>query len=105
MPSNRLIPLLILFIVVAFLAVILFVTWSIMMAVKMQTKQEMEKKNVMMSRDGLKVGIKELNDEKYKDISQSVLVNIWNHSTFPAYKRRWWNNGFSNNNNNSGNGK
>ncbi|EEH08934.1 predicted protein [Histoplasma capsulatum G186AR] len=93
MESNRLIPLLILFVVVAILAVVGFVAWNIMMAVTAQTKKEMEKKNVSMSRDGMTVGVRELNDEEYKDISQGVLVNIWNYSSFPAYKRRWWNGG------------
>lgn len=70
MESNRLIPLLILFVVVAILAVVGFVAWNIMMAVTAQTKKEMEKKNVSMSRDGMTVGVRELNDEEYKDISQ-----------------------------------
>ncbi|PGH01307.1 hypothetical protein AJ79_07944 [Helicocarpus griseus UAMH5409] len=90
MAANRLIPLLILFIVVGVLAVIGFVTWSIMMEVKAQTKKEMEKKHVTMSRDGMKVGYRELNDEQYKDISQSVLVSIWNNRSLPAVKKRWW---------------
>ncbi|KAL2377326.1 hypothetical protein RJZ90_006812 [Blastomyces dermatitidis] len=75
MASNRLIPLLILLIVVGILAVIGFVTWSVMMAVKAQTKKEMEKKHVTMSRGGMKVGVKELNDEQYKDISQGTGAN------------------------------
>ncbi|PGG97683.1 hypothetical protein GX51_07193 [Blastomyces parvus] len=90
--SNRLIPLLILLVVVGILAVVGFVTWSIMMAVKAQTKKEMEKKHVTMSRGGMKVGVKELNDEQYKDISQGILVNMWNHSSF-NYRKRWWNGG------------
>ncbi|OAX83750.1 hypothetical protein ACJ72_01883 [Emergomyces africanus] len=95
MATNRLIPLLILIIVVGILAVVGFVTWSIMMAVKAQTQKEMERKHVKISRGGMTVGVKELNDEQYKDISQGILVNIWNHSSFPAYKRRWWNGGSS----------
>ncbi|PGH28111.1 hypothetical protein GX50_08967 [[Emmonsia] crescens] len=104
MASNRLIPLLILIVVVGILAFVCFVTWSIMMAVKAQTKKEMEKKHVTMSRAGMKVGVKELNDEQYKDISQGVLVNIWNHSSFPAYKRRWWSGSNGSENDNGGNG-
>ncbi|OJD18523.1 hypothetical protein AJ78_01439 [Emergomyces pasteurianus Ep9510] len=73
MATNRLIPLLILIVVVGIVAVIGFVTWGIVMAVKAQTKKEMEKKHVTISRDGVTVGVKELNDEQYKDISQGYV--------------------------------
>lgn len=73
----------------------------------------------MFTKDGMTVGVKELKDEDYKDRSQrlvssffpfffgrekggkrkkdkglrlfSVLVNMWNHTSFPAYKSRLWN--------------
>ena len=69
----------------------------------------------MFTKDGMTVGVKELKDEDYRDRSQrlvfsfslfffgrekkkdrglqlsSVLVNMWNHTSFPAYKSRLWN--------------
>jgi len=63
------------------------------MDIKTQTKKKMEKKNVKVSRVGMTVGVKELKDEDYKDKSQSVLVNIWNYSSFPAYRSRLWGSG------------
>jgi len=59
----------------------------------------------------MKVNVKEIKDEAYKDRTQrwvsstylgvfksflpdltwsSVLVNMWNHTSFPAYKSRLW---------------
>ncbi|KAI4770494.1 hypothetical protein E4T44_14385 [Aureobasidium sp. EXF-8845] len=51
----------------------------------------MEKKNVSFSKDGMKVGVKEMSEEEYANRAQNVLVNTWNQSSFPAYKSRLWN--------------
>ncbi|KAG2412356.1 hypothetical protein HFD88_009913 [Aspergillus terreus] len=91
MANDRLIPLVILLTVVAVLAVIGYVSWSIAQEVTRKTRSKMEKKNVVWTKDGMKVGVRELGDEEYKDRSQSVLVNMWNHTSFPAYKSRLWN--------------
>ncbi|THY88192.1 hypothetical protein D6C95_07139 [Aureobasidium pullulans] len=56
-----------------------------------QGKKKMEKKNVKFSKDGMQVGVKEISEEDYADKTQSVLVNTWNSSSFPAYKSRFWN--------------
>ncbi|GAB7352613.1 hypothetical protein MBLNU459_g2990t2 [Dothideomycetes sp. NU459] len=54
-------------------------------------KRTMEKKNVSFSKDGMKVGVKEIKDEDYTDKTQSYFVKAWNYSSFPAYKSRLWN--------------
>ncbi|KAL4754124.1 hypothetical protein BDW72DRAFT_167435 [Aspergillus terricola var. indicus] len=89
--ANRLIPLVVLLIVVVVLAVIGFVAYSIVQEVSDKTKSKMEKRNVMFTKDGMKVGVREVGEEEYVDRSQSILVNIWNHTSFPAYKSRLWN--------------
>ncbi|KAE8375953.1 hypothetical protein BDV26DRAFT_266714 [Aspergillus bertholletiae] len=91
MARGSLIPLIILLVVVTVLAVVGYIAWSVVQEVTRNTKTKMEKKNVVWTKDGMKVGVKELNDEDYKDRSQSVLVNMWNHTSFPAYKSRLWN--------------
>ncbi|KAK1143044.1 hypothetical protein N8T08_007108 [Aspergillus melleus] len=89
--GARIIPLIILVVVVSVIAVVGYIAWSIAQEVTRTTRSKMEKKNVVWTRDGMKVGVKELKDEEYKDRSQSVLVNMWNHTSFPAYKSRLWN--------------
>ncbi|KAL4892104.1 hypothetical protein BDV59DRAFT_202995 [Aspergillus ambiguus] len=91
MANVRLIPLAVLLVVVVVLAAIGYVSWSIAQEVTRKTRSKMEKKNVVWTKDGMKVGVKELDDEEYKDRSQSILVNMWNHTSFPAYKSRLWN--------------
>ncbi|EAW21564.1 uncharacterized protein NFIA_067310 [Aspergillus fischeri NRRL 181] len=88
---QSLIPLIILLVAVIIFSVIGYIAYSIVQEVGKNTRSKMEKKNVMLTRDGVKVGVKELSEEDYVDRSQSILVNIWNHTSFPAYKSRLWN--------------
>lgn len=55
--------------------------------------EHLKKKNINISKDGgMKVGVKEVRTEEYADAQQKGLVNVWNHSSFPAYKSRLgWN--------------
>lgn len=107
--ANSLIPVFILLGLAAVLGGIGLVVYKIVQEVSDLARAEMEKKNVTFSRDGITLGVQQLSDEDYKDLSQrwleisndhsqsrltastsSVLVKIWNHSSFPAYKSRLW---------------
>ncbi|KAL2014032.1 hypothetical protein VTN00DRAFT_1557 [Thermoascus crustaceus] len=90
MSLCNLVPLFILFVVVGVMAFIGFVVYGIVQGVSSATRERMEKRHILITKDGVTVNVKELNDEDYVDRSQSVLVSIWNHSSFPAYKNRWW---------------
>ena len=68
--SSPILPLIILLVAVAIFAAVGYVAWTTATEVTRNTRSHMEKKNVMFSRDGLKVGVKELQDEEYKDRSQ-----------------------------------
>lgn len=111
MARASLLPLAILFVVIAVLVVVGFIVYSIVQEVTNTTREKMEKRNVMFTKDGMTVGVKELKEEDYVDRSQrlvppplqsdeemkakltldSILVNMWNHTSFPAYKSRLWN--------------
>jgi hypothetical protein len=39
---------------------------------------KLEKKNVVFTKDGAKVGVKEVSAEKYADKTQRAFVNTWN---------------------------
>lgn len=91
MAKASLVPLVILFVVILVLAAVGYIAYSIVQEVSNNTREKMEKRNVMFTKDGMTVGVKEMKDEDYKDRSQSVLVNMWNHTSFPAYKSRLWN--------------
>ncbi|KAJ5095546.1 hypothetical protein NUU61_004902 [Penicillium alfredii] len=90
MAVSSLVPLIILLVLVGVLAAVGYVAYSIVQGVSKSTREKMERKNVVFTKDGMKVEVKEIRDEEYKDRSQSVLVNMWNHTSFPAYKSRFW---------------
>ncbi|OAL75194.1 hypothetical protein A7D00_0792 [Trichophyton violaceum] len=77
---SRLLPVVLVILLVVALAAIGLVIYSIAMDVKDNTKKKMEKKNVAFSREGAKVGVKEMQAEEYQDRTQSVLVNMWENS-------------------------
>ncbi|KAJ6083363.1 hypothetical protein N7467_007498 [Penicillium canescens] len=90
MGARNLIPLILLLVFVGVLAVVGFVVYSIVQDVSKNTREKMERKNIAFTKDGMKVQVKEIKDEAYKDRTQGVLVNMWNHTSFPAYKSRLW---------------
>ena len=73
MASHSLIPLVILLIVVAIFAVVGFIAYSIVQDVTKSTREKMEERNVMFTKDGMTVGVNELKDEDYRDRSQRLV--------------------------------
>lgn len=67
---QSLIPLFILLVTIIIFSVIAYIAYSIVQEVGKNTRSKMEKKNVMFTRDGVKVGVKELTEEDYVDRSQ-----------------------------------
>ncbi|KAI9748880.1 MAG: hypothetical protein M1835_001690 [Candelina submexicana] len=88
---TSLVPLIILSIVLSVLAFIGYAVYTVANDVANQTTKKMERKNVLFTKDGMKVGVKEVRNEQYVDQTQSFLVKAWNYSTWPAYKSRLWN--------------
>lgn len=67
---SRLLPVILVVLLVVAIAAIGLVAYSIAMDVKDNTKKKMEKKNVAFSREGAKVGVKEMQAEEYQDRTQ-----------------------------------
>lgn len=67
---SRLLPVVLVILLVVALAAVGLVIYSIAMDVKDNTKKKMEKKNVAFSREGAKVGVKEMQAEEYQDRTQ-----------------------------------
>ncbi|EME42663.1 hypothetical protein DOTSEDRAFT_73479 [Dothistroma septosporum NZE10] len=83
----NLLPLVILFLVVAvggFIGYSIYI-WS--NELQERGKKKMEKKNMAFTKEGgLRVGVKDVRDEKYADKTQNILVNVWNNAELPNYK-------------------
>lgn len=70
MAKNSIVPLLILVVVVCLLGAVGFVVYTIVQDISDKTKAKMEKKHIRLSKDGMKVSVKEVRDEDYKDQTQ-----------------------------------
>lgn len=73
MAKASLVPLVILFVVILVLAAVGYIAYSIVQEVSNNTREKMEKRNVMFTKDGMTVGVKEMKDEDYKDRSQRLV--------------------------------
>lgn len=67
---GSLVPLIVTFILLAIVGAVGYVAYSIAVDVADKTSQKMEKKNMSFSKDGLKVGVKEVSAEQVGDSAQ-----------------------------------
>lgn len=67
---GAILPLIITFVFVGIVAAVAFVAYSIAHDVGHKTRQKLEKKHVSFSRDGMKVGVKEVTAEEQEDKTQ-----------------------------------
>jgi len=88
---SKLLPLLILFIVLGAFAFVGYHLYLTFQKISDKTSEKMQSKNVVFTKDGMKVGVKELKTESYVDTTQGFLVKAWNLSEWPGYKSRLWN--------------
>lgn len=77
MARPSLVPLIILFVVLVVLAFVGYIAYSIIQDVSKNTREKMEGRNVVFSKEGLKVGVKELRDEDYRDRSQRFVFSCF----------------------------
>ena len=70
MAKGNIFSLILLFLVVGVLCAVGFVAYSIAHDVGHQTKKKMEKRNISLSKEGMKVGVKEKTAEQQTDDAQ-----------------------------------
>ena len=69
--ASNLVPLLVLFVLIAVAAFVGFIAYSVANDVSDKAAKRMEKKNIKFSREGMKVGVKEISVEDVSDSTQS----------------------------------
>ena len=72
--AGNLVPLLVLLVFVGVAAFIGYIAYSIATDVSDKTAKRMEKKNISFSKDGMKVGVKEISTEDISDSTQSSVA-------------------------------
>jgi Flp pilus assembly protein CpaB len=78
MGALNLIPLVILFAVVGGLGWVGYQIFLYSNELAERGVKKMEKKNVVFTKDGAKVGVKEVSTESYTDKTQRAFVKTWN---------------------------
>ncbi|KAI9863513.1 MAG: hypothetical protein M1824_000193 [Vezdaea acicularis] len=86
----QIVPLVLTFLFLGILAFVGFHIYNMANQLTDRASRKLEKKNVVFTKDGMKVGVKEKKSENYVDQTQNVLVKVWNYSAWPAYKSRYW---------------
>lgn len=81
MGARNLLPLILLLVFVGIIAAVGFVVYSIVQDVGKTTREKMERKNIAFTRDGMKVQVREVKDEAYKDQTQRCVLFC---CSFPA---------------------
>lgn len=80
--SARILPLIILLVVVGIIAVVAYIAYSIAHDVSKTTRQKMEKRDLVFSKDGMKIGVKEVDFETENDRTQRCVHFIARASCF-----------------------
>jgi len=87
----RLLPVIILFTVLGGAAFVGYHIYLTVQKIGDHTSKKLESKNVLLTKDGMKVSVKDVKTEHQVGNTQSYLVKAWNLSTWPAYQSKFWN--------------
>ncbi|KAM3083243.1 hypothetical protein ACMFMG_003902 [Clarireedia jacksonii] len=102
---SKLLPLLILLVLLSGFAFIGYQIYLTTQKISHAASDKMQRKNVVFTKDGVKVGVKEMKNENYVDKTQGFLVKAWTLSSWPAYQSKLgWNKNGSNASVNGGQG-
>ncbi|CAJ2508573.1 Uu.00g135990.m01.CDS01 [Anthostomella pinea] len=78
---SQVLPLLILLVFLAGAAVVGYHIYVSATKIRQNASQSMAKKNVVFTKDGMRVGVKHVENERYVDATQSWFVKAWNMSS------------------------
>ncbi|CCE29904.1 hypothetical protein E4U35_006990 [Claviceps purpurea] len=75
---GKLVPLLIAIVFVSAIGWVLYQVYDSATKIRDTASERMGKKNVLFTKDGVRVGVKDVQNEKYVDKTQSWVVKAWN---------------------------
>ncbi|KAG6292831.1 hypothetical protein E4U09_003261 [Claviceps aff. purpurea] len=75
---GKLVPLLIAIVFVSAIGWVLYHVYDSATKIRDTASERMGKKNVLFTKDGVRVGVKDVQNEKYVDKTQSWVVKAWN---------------------------
>ncbi|KAG5950120.1 hypothetical protein E4U53_005466 [Claviceps sorghi] len=75
---GKLVPLLIAIILISAIGWVLYQVYHSATKIRDTASERMGKKNVVFTKDGMRVGVKDVQNESYVDKTQSWVVKAWN---------------------------
>ncbi|UKZ87488.1 uncharacterized protein TrAFT101_003282 [Trichoderma asperellum] len=80
MPSiiRQVVPLVIAIALISGIAWVLYQVYLSFTKIRESASERMGKKNVVFTKDGVRVGVRHMQNEKYVDKTQSYVVKAWN---------------------------
>lgn len=78
---SQVLPLVLLLLFLGGAAFVGYQIWLAVTQVEQSARDRMAKKNVVFTKDGMRVGVKHVEQEKYVDRTQSWVVKAWNLGT------------------------
>ncbi|KJR79910.1 uncharacterized protein SPSK_00597 [Sporothrix schenckii 1099-18] len=75
---GQLVPLVVLFMVIGGLAFVGYQIYLSVNKIQAQATKNIGNKNITFTKDGMRVNVKEVKNEKYVDATQKVFVDVWN---------------------------
>jgi len=72
--KHNVFPLILLLLFIAVLAVVGYMVYAIVQGVSKSTREKLEKKHLIFTKDGMKVQVKEIQNEAYRDRTQRFVL-------------------------------
>ncbi|KAF3934605.1 hypothetical protein ABW20_dc0101520 [Dactylellina cionopaga] len=87
---SKIFPILVLITVVTVIATILYLVYKTVLSLSSDVQTRLDNGGVKLSRTGADVKLKEVSYEKYRDMTQKVVVSAWNNSETKDFQSKLW---------------
>ncbi|EGX46329.1 hypothetical protein TWF569_011684 [Orbilia oligospora] len=87
---SKLLPIIATLIILVVIAVVLYLVWKTAVSVGSDVQSRLDSGGVKLSKSGADVELKGLSYEKYRDLTQQVVVSAWNTSETKDFNNRFF---------------
>ncbi|KAK6347567.1 hypothetical protein TWF718_005405 [Orbilia javanica] len=87
---SKVLPIVATLIVLTVIAVVLYLVWKTVVSVSSDVHSRLDSGGVKLSRSGADVELKGVSYEKYRDLTQQVVVSAWNTSETKDFNNRFF---------------
>ncbi|KAK6518980.1 hypothetical protein TWF281_003671 [Arthrobotrys megalospora] len=85
---SKILPIIATLIVLTVIAVVLYLVWKTVLSVSSDVRSRLDDGGVKLSKTGADVELKGVSYEKYRDLTQQVVVSAWNNAETKDFNSR-----------------